>query len=380
MIAKNDRMGLRTWIEVDTRAIAHNYEIFRKLIPKSCKLMAVVKSNAYGHSLVDFSKEISKLGADWIGVDSVVEGFALRREGITLPILVLGYTLPELVHEAAEKNISLTVSDLSFFENLPKGKLSQKIHIHIEVDTGMHRQGFLSEHKETLFSALEKYKDFVKVEGLYTHFAEAKNPSSLEYTKGQISQFLEWKKSFESKGFSLVTHAGATAGTLLYPEADFDMVRIASGLFGLWPSHKLREAFEEKIHLTPILSWRTLISEVKEIEAGESVGYERTYKLSSRAKIAICPVGYWQGLPRSLSNNAEVLLNGKRAKIIGLVSMDMIILDCTDIPEVKVGDVVTLIGYDRDESIDVYELAEHADTGHNEIVTRINPLIKRIYF
>ncbi|MDD4988805.1 MAG: alanine racemase [Candidatus Pacebacteria bacterium] len=401
MITKEMRSGLRTWIEVDTGAIKKNYDSLRGILPKTCKMMAVVKSNAYGHSLIDFSKEISKLGADWIGVDSVVEGFSLRREGIALPMLVLGFTLPELVAEAAEKDISLTVSSFAFFENLPKEKLSKKIvenlvrpgldifrhdfrgakiKIHIEVDTGMHRQGFLRDQKEKLFSVLKRFKDFIEVEGLYTHFAQAKDPSSLEYTRGQISQFLEWKKSFETAGFPLITHAGATAGALLYPEADFDMVRIASGLFGLWPSHKLREVFEKKIKLTPILSWRTLVSEVKEIGAGESVGYELTYKLSSNAKIAICPVGYWQGLPRALSNNAEVLLNGKRAQIIGLVSMDMIIIDCTDIPQVNVGDVVTLIGKDGKECIDVYELANHADTFQNEVITRINPLIKRLYF
>ena len=383
MISPKTREGLRTWIEVDKAAIKKNYEAFRKLIPKHSKLMAVVKSNAYGHGLVDFSENITKLGIDWLGVDSVVEGLTLRKEGVTLPILVLGFTLPEMLDLAVENNISLTVSHSYLLEQIQKKTFAKKLKVHIKVDTGMHRQGFLESDREYLLSLLTACKDKIEIEGLYTHFATAKDPSSLEYTCGQIDMFKRWKEIFMKEGYSFLSHASATAGTILFPEAHFDMVRVGAGLYGLWPSSKVRDSFQDTFELHPTLSWKTLVVETKKISSGAFIGYDMSEKLVRDSVIGICPIGYWHGFPRYLSNTGVVLVKEKRCKILGRVSMDMIVIDLTDVSRVEIGDEVVIIGQSGGEEITAYEFADMGNApnpSHYEAITRINPLIKKLYF
>ena len=306
MIKDSERKGLRTWIEVDTKAIKGDFSVFRKLIPKETKIMAVVKSNAYGHSLLDFSREIEKDGADWLAVDSVVEGLALRKEGIKIPILVLGYTLPELFSDAVKNNISLTISNFESLEKLAGAKLKTASKIHIKVDTGMHRQGFMAGDRAKLLQYLGEHKKSFEIEGLFTHFASAKNPEDMSFTLKQIEEFKKWVAEFKKSGFSPLVHTSATAGALIYPEARFDAVRIGIGLYGLWPAKETQEAFHYKISLEPVMEWKTIISEIKDLKKGEKIGYDLTCELNRNSKIAICPVGYWHGYPRGLSNNGFV--------------------------------------------------------------------------
>lgn len=370
---KNDRNGLRTWLEIDCRAIEKNYKLFRSLIAPKTKLMAVVKSNAYGHGLVDFAKELERLGVDWFGVDSVMEGLALRREGIKAPILVLGYTLPDKFKEATQNDISITISNFETLKALQKNYFPKPLKIHIKVDTGMHRQGFL------LQDLTKVLKLGIKPEGLYTHFAAAKNPAFPEYTKKQIAEFEQWRTAFKKAGLSPVCHASATAGTMIFPEANFDMVRIGIGLYGLWPAKEIESHFANRISLGPALSWKTIISEIKELPKGAKIGYDGTETLQRNSRVAVCPIGYWHGYPRVLSSIGFVLVGGKRARILGRVSMDMISIDITEIKNAKIGDEVVLIGKQDKEEITATEIANLSDTSHYEIVTRLNPLIKRVY-
>lgn len=366
---------LRTWIEVDRSAIKHNYRIFRSLIGKNCLLMAVAKSNAYGHSLVDFSKTISRMGADWIGVDSIVEALALRRKKIKKPILVLGYTLPIYYKEAAENGVSLTVSSLDSLRSIQKASLLKRgVKIHIKVDTGMHRQGFLLKDISSVNSSFLKNPHLI-LEGVYTHFAAAKNPAFPSDTEKQIREFREAVNILEFAGFRFLKHAAATAGTILFPESHFDMVRVGIGLYGLWPSAEVRAYAEDKIHLKPALSWKAVVGEVKELLAGARVGYDFTETLDRPSVVAILPVGYWHGYPRILSSIGYVVIRGRRAKVLGRVSMDMIVVDVSQIKGVRVGDVATLIG----DGVSADELAELALTINYEIVTQLNPLIERVY-
>lgn len=373
--------GLRTWIEIDRKAIRHNYKVFRSLISKNTKLCAVVKSNAYGHNFIEFSKEMSKLGADYFAVDSIVEGVRLRKEGITKPIFVLGYTLPERLQEAADHNIEITVSTLEMLEKIIKlGSSASKLEIHIKVDTGMSRQGFLQKDQKKLMQILSANRKNLQVVGLYTHFASAKNPAFPQETRKQLAIFESWVSAFRKAGFrNLIIHAAATSGTLLYPDSHFDMVRIGIGLYGLWPSKETQAFSEEKIKLKPLLSWKTIVSEIKEIPAGEKIGYDGTEILQKKTKIAICPIGYWHGYSRRLSGIGHVLVKGKRARVVGRISMDMIVLDISKIHGVKVGEEVALIGNQGKEEISVYEIANFDDTTWYETVTRINPLIRRVY-
>ncbi len=362
--------GLRTWIEIDKKAIQHNYEVFRGLIAPDTKFCGVVKSNAYGHGFYEYARELAVLGIDWFAVDSITEGLRLRKEGVTQPILILGYTLPERMQEAVDHDISFSVSN---FESLEAVEKISGAKIHIKLDTGMSRQGFLEKDQEKLFEKLGE-GDFI-IEGVYTHFGAAKNPVFPADTKRQINRFMLWRQLFEEKEYHPLFHASATSGTLLYSEAHFDMVRIGIGLYGLWPSVETEYALKEKITLQPVLSWKTVISEVKEVPQGERVGYDFTETLEKDSVLALCPVGYWHGFSRRLSGIGRVYVNGKKVRVIGRVSMDIIILDVTDVPEISVGDEVELIG----ENVPVAGMATLDDTSYYETLTRINPLIKRLY-
>ncbi|MBI3632171.1 MAG: alanine racemase [Candidatus Vogelbacteria bacterium] len=373
--------GLRTWIEIDQKAIKHNLAIFRSLINPKVKLMSVVKSNAYGHGLYDFTVAIDKLGADWFGVDSLIEGLALRREEVKKPILVLGFTLPERMMEAAENDVSITVSNFEILAAVAKRKSDREIKIHIKIDTGMHRQGFsifnLPKVCKIIAEANKKGANIV-VEGMYTHFAAAKNPSFPHETNKQIELFEEAIKIVECFGFKPIKHASATAGTLLFPRAHYDMVRIGIGLYGMWPSKEVERSLRSRFNLEPVMSWKTIIGEVKKLPEGGGVGYDLTERLPKNSKIAVCPVGYWHGYGRVFSSVGNVLVRGQRARVVGRVSMDMITIDVSKTKGLKVGDEVVIIGKQGKYKITADEMAFISDGVNYEIVTRTNPLIKRI--
>lgn len=381
--------GLRTWIEIDRAAIAHNYKLLRGILSAETKFMAVVKSNAYGHGLLDFSREIEQLGADWLGVDSIVEALALRKAGNKSPILVLGYTLPSKFVEAAEEDISLTISTFDSLEAIEAEhnfnilgdlkKPDKKLNIHVKVDTGMHRQGFLAAEISRVVSKLKslQHKN-ISIEGLFTHFGAAKNPSFPQKTLAQIEKFESWRKAFAEAGFKSLIHASASSGAIVYPQARYDLVRFGVTVYGLWPAPQVRAFAEKDMPLKPVLSWKTIISEVKEISKGEQVGYDFIETLKRDSRLAVCPIGYWHGLPRALSSVGNVLVNGKRARIVGRISMDMITIDVTDIAGVKTGSEVTIIGRAGEEEICAREIADLSETSEYEIITRINPLIKRV--
>lgn len=377
---KQDRQSnVRTWVNIDTRAIRANYRTLRRAIPRSVKMMGVVKSNAYGHNITEFALELEKYGIDALAVDSIVEALALRRAGVKSQILVLGYTLPQMVKSAMGKNIHLTISSLPSLRDFLKVSDTARVPIHIKVDTGMHRQGFMQSEQDEVMDLLLRNKRKIKIAGLYTHFAEAKDPQNKTFTDRQIAQFSMWRKHFTKAGFHLVAHAGATGGSLSFPSGHFDMVRVGAGMYGIWPSPETKKAFDKKFPLKPVLSWKTIISEIKQIAAGERVGYDLTYTAKKKMRIAVCPIGYWHGYPRALSNNAFTLVRGVRAPVIGRVSMDMIVIDVSSVPRVKEGDEVVLIGRSGKEEIFAEDLAKRAGTTAYELLTRLNPLMKRLY-
>jgi alanine racemase len=372
-----DKHLLRTWIELDRSALAHNLGLFRELLPAGCRLMAVAKSNAYGHGLYDFVPAVARLGADWLAVDSIVEAATLREIGVVKPILVLGHTLPARLEEAARLRASLTVSSFESLAALGRSGAGDRIQVHIKIDTGLHRQGFLPAQVPELVSVLRRDHPGLGVEGLYTHFAAAKDPDDTAYTRGQIEAFRQASALFKSAGYRPLLHACATAGAFLYPEAHLDMVRVGIGLVGLWPSLRMKAAFEKKYELRPVLSWRTIISEIKRLPAGAPMGYDLSERLARDSVVGVCPIGYWHGFPRALSRVAEVLVRGRRARVLGNVTMDMITVDLSDIPDVRVQDTVTVIGGDGQEEVTAMELAGRAGQSFYELLTRLNPLIQK---
>ncbi|HEY4476604.1 MAG TPA: alanine racemase [Candidatus Paceibacterota bacterium] len=372
--------NLRTWIEVDTKVLARNYRAFRKLIGPKVKLMAVVKSNAYGHSLIDFSRAMVKLGVDYLGVDSIVEAVALRQEKIKKEILVLGYTQPINFSAAAVGDITITISSLESLRHLVT--MSKLPRFHLKLDTGMHRQGFTPELLSVAIKiwshpkVIEKIYD--RLVGVYSHLAAASSKEHTAATHQQIAVFENALNLLAQAGFlrqSLVKHLASTGGAIAYPDARFDLVRIGLGLYGLWPSDNLRRRFSDEIKLEPALSWKTIVSEVKTITTAGAVGYDFTERIRPGTKLAVCPIGYWHGFPRSLSSVGAVSVRGKLAKVIGRVSMDMIVIDVTRVRGAKAGDIVTLIG----DGLPAERFAILAHTSPYEIITRLNPLIQKFY-
>lgn len=341
--------------------------------------MAVAKSNAYGHGLYDFVPALEAMGADWFGVDSIVEAVTLRKSGIRRPVLVLGYTLPSRYVEAIGLGVSLTISSLESLRALASVRGSIKIKIHLKLDTGMHRQGFLPGQVDELLRYVKRNRRFFNIEGFYTHFAAAKDPNRRDITLSQVEEYERALAKFQAAGFHPLRHVCATAGALNYPEAHYDMVRIGIGLMGLWPSPKTQKAWEKDIPLKPALTWKTIVSETKALPKGAGIGYDLTETLVRDSTVGVCPIGYWHGFPRSLSRVGEVLIRGRRAKVLGSVSMDMIVVDMTGVPGARPGDVVTVIGRDGDAEITPYEVAGKARLSPYELLTRINPLIQKFY-
>lgn len=365
----------KTWIEVDRSAIKHNYETFRKLLKPETKLMAVVKSNAYGHDLVQFSKECQDLGADFFAVDEAREAFILQNAGITKPILILNYIEEDLLQEVVKRQISFVVSNFNILARAIALKSSSP-KIHIDVDTGLGRLGFLEKDKEKLFEVLAR--ENLSVEGLCTHYSYAESPSHNYYTDMQTEIFQKWVDAFLEKGYDPIKHSSAASGCILGEKYHFDMVRIGIGLYGHWGSRELNE-WSKGIELKQAMTWKTLVAEIREKPKGSFLGYDLKKCIERDSIIATLPVGYWQGLTGIMTNLGEVLIKGKRAPIYGRVSMDMTIVDVTDIPGVQVGDPVVLVGRQGSEFISTDELKYRLEMINYEFVTRINAEIPRIY-
>jgi alanine racemase len=369
--------NLRTWIEIDARAAKKNYDTFRKLIGKNVKLWAVVKSNAYGHGLSAFSTIMNRIGIDGFCVDSVVEGLALRRAGIKKYILVLGPTLPARYGEAARKKITVSISTLEGLRALATTKTIPDFHI--KIDTGMHRQGFYLDDLPKVIKIISNSESTIskKLKGVYTHFASAKDINYPGYTEMQFGKLQQARALFLKAGFKNLTwHAAATGGTLCGEKYHLDAVRIGIGLYGLWPSKELEVQRGDKIKLCPVLSWRAVITETKRVKAGEYIGYDLTERVPRDTVIAVLPVGYWHGLPRSLSSLGEAIVNGERTRILGRVSMDMAVVALRG--TARAGDVATFIGRDRKEEIFAWEPSQKSGTTYYEFLTRLNPLMERI--
>lgn len=372
--------NVRTWIELDIKALHHNLKQFLNIIKPKTRLMAVIKSNAYGHGLVCTAQGLLKdtyfKKHGWFGVDSITEGLRLRREGIESPILILGHTLPKLFQEAKEKKLIISVADFASLSQL--NKLKQKPQFFIKIDSGMHRRGFLPEDIDNLIYFLKNNK--VIPAGIFTHFASASSNIHRASSLRQIRTFKNIINIFETSGFkNLIKSMSATGGTLFYPEAHFDMVRVGMGIYGYPPSlPDESKSVPSKIELRQPLVWKTVVAEIKEVPKGSYIGYSLSKKVVRQSRLAILPIGYWHGYDRRFSNKTEVLIKGQRVPVLGLVSMDMVVVDVTGIDTIEVGDEVVLIGRQGKGYIGADELAQKINCSHYELLTCLNPLIKRL--
>ena len=371
--------NLKTWVEISKDALKYNIETVKKLAnpPAGGKIvMGVVKSNAYGHGLVETAKLFLKYRVDWLGVDNVDEAVLLRKAKVSAPILVLGYTPVSLFFLAAKYKIKLTLYGEEIFKQ--PSKFKKNIDFHLKIDTGMSRQGEPLDSLPSYLSAL-KNLGILKIEGIFTHFANADNLSDPSYPRQQLANFYQALQMIKNSGLTpKIIHAAATTGLFALPEATFDMVRVGVAFYGLWPSQEFKSHFSS-FNLRPALSWKTRIIQIKKILKGTPVGYGVTEKVKKDSSIALLPIGYYDGYFRSLSSIGEVLVSGKRCKILGRISMNLSVIDVSAVSDAKVGDEAVLIGQMGSEQVTAEEIAKKLGTISYEVVSRISPLLPRVY-
>jgi len=373
---------MKTWIEINKNNLLHNLLQFRKLVGDGVKIMGVVKANAYGHGLMEVSGAISDK-VDWFGVDSLSEALKLRQVAIKKPILVLGYTELKDLKEAVKNNISLTVYNKETIEKLGKipihnPNLNPKIHIKIE--TGTARQGVLESEILDFIKFVKQFPS-IEIRGLSTHYANIEDTTDSSFAMEQLATFSRVSEILKKEGvIAPLRHTACSAATILFPETRFEMVRLGISMYGLWSSKETKAVAKNKkmeLDLKPALTWKTIIAQIKNLSAGTPVGYGLSERTSRDSKIAILPIGYYDGYDRKLSNVGNVLIRSKRCKILGRVCMNMIIVDVTDLPKVELEDEVVLLGRQGKEEISAEDLAQKIGTINYEVVTRINPLIPR---
>ncbi|MGB2705706.1 MAG: alanine racemase [Candidatus Omnitrophota bacterium] len=363
-----------TWAEIDLDAIRHNTRKIQDILGKDTNIMAVVKANAYGHGIVETSKVLEKLKIGYLGVATLDEALVLRKAKIKLPILILGSVLPEEAEVAVRNNIALTLCSkelLKALVNMAGKKLKPKVHI--KVDTGMGRIGVWHERAVEFIIDAKKHKN-IEIEGIYTHFSIAGRDKF--FTQYQIDSFEEILRALERLGMSIpLRHAANSIACVDWKKSHLNMVRPGIIIYGIYPKRN----FPRRIDLKPTFSLKTKIVFIKNTPPGRSISYGRTYITQSHTKIATIPIGYADGYGRILSNKAEVLVRGRRAPVIGKVTMDQTMIDVGHIKNVKVGDEVVLIGKQKEEEIRVEKLARLAGTIPYEIVTGITNRVPRLY-
>ena len=371
-------------VEISRPALVHNIREFRRRIGPRKKFLAVVKANAYGHGLLEVARLAVGEGVDWFGVNSVDEGVGLRRAGIGVPVLVLGYTPLGALEEAVDADLRLTVYNRETVARLAglAGRMGKTVRVHVKLETGTWRQGVAPRDLAAFVRDIRRRPGLV-VEGLSSHFANIEDTTKHDYPRRQLETYRTACRALEAGGPRVpLKHMSCTASTILFPEPGFNLARVGIGLYGLWPSKETYLSClldrKDPLSLKPVLAWKARIAQVKKVPAGADIGYGGTYRTTRPTVLAVVPVGYFDGYDRGLSNAAHVLVKGRRAPVRGRVAMDFFMADVTDVPGAKLEDDVTLLGADGRERITAEDLASIAGTISYEILARINPLVPRV--
>lgn len=375
-----------SWVEISERALMHNIRAHRSLLGKKTKLMAVVKSNAYGHGmeLVARVAEKSKQ-VDWLGIVSLNEAIELRRAGIRLPILILSYYRPfdlSTLVWGIKHNISFVVygtDQLNILERAAK-KAGKKALVHLKLETCMARLGRFSEDAIKMLKLIRKSSS-PRLEGIFSHFATAEDKNQ-NFLNEQINTYKDFiKKAGELIPKNILQHHACSAAISTAPQSHLSLVRLGIGLYGLWPSPENKVVVNKKhkrFNLVPALTWKTQIIEVQKIPPHTPVGYGRSFITKKPTTMASIPVGYWDGYDRGLGNCGSVLIHGTKCPIIGRICMNISMVDVTGLKNVKAGDEVILIGRQSGGEVSTDAMADKIGTINYEVVTRINPLLPRI--
>ncbi|GAA5347045.1 alanine racemase [Planifilum fimeticola] len=366
-----------TVAEVDLDAIRHNVRQFRKHLPESVRLMAVVKADAYGHGAVPVARAALSAGADCLAVAFLDEALELRAAGVSAPILVMGYTPPRAVGEAIRNNITLTVYSEEVVEALGRqaAREGKSVDVHVKVDTGMGRLGLLEEEMSAFLRHLARFPH-LRIGGLFTHFACA-DESDKGYTRFQYRRLLGFVDRLREAGADApLIHCSNSAAAIDLPEYGHSLVRLGISMYGYYPSEEVNR---RAVRLKPALTLKTRIVRLKRPPAGTGISYGKTVTVDGSRWIATVPIGYADGLSRRLSNRGSALVRGRRVPIVGRVCMDQTMLDVTEAMPAAVGDEVVLYGRQGDEVISVDEVARLLDTISYEVTCAVGRRVPRVY-
>ena len=373
-----DLTQMRTWAEVDLSALAHNYRALRAMAPEGCRFLGLVKADAYGHGAVRIGRKLQELGADMLAVACLAEAVELRQGGVTLPILCLGQTPPQLAGELLEYDVTQTVEDLDTGWALSQAarQAGKALRIHVKLDTGMGRLGFVWNRGEENAKVVEDIAALcalpgLEAEGMFTHFADA--DGSEEYTMDQFTRFLDARQALEERGVTFtIYHCGASAAVLNYPCTHMDMIRPGIALYGFYPAPGMEGL--DGPGLEPVMRVKSRISAVRALPAGSSISYGRTAVLERDSRLAVVPIGYGDGYPRQLSNRAMMEIHGALCPVVGRICMDMCMVDVTDLSQVQAGDVALVYSPEL-----IQKDAELAGTIVYELLCDVTRRVPRVY-
>ncbi len=372
-------MENRTWAEVDLDAIAHNMREIRRITDKNAQIMAVVKADAYGHGFMETAKTLLENGADRLAVAVLQEGKQLRSRGVTVPILILGASGPEDAEDLINFDITPNVFDYEFAKALSyEAEKKEKVtKIHIKLDTGMSRIGFVvddGDHEEIVDEIIKVSKlPYIEIEGIFSHFSTS-DEENREYTELQFKRFMQVVDVLEQRGLHIpIKHICNSAGIMMYPEMHLDMVRPGVILYGMYPSD---EVDKTRLNLIPAMTLKSRITLVKDVEPGRGVSYGKEYITDRTTKIATVPIGYADGYLRKIAKKGRMLVHGVKVPIIGRICMDQCMIDVTNVHNIDKGDEAIIFGK---EGITIDDVAEWLETINYEVACVIGKRIPRIY-
>lgn len=377
-------MVKRTWAEISLNAIEHNYNVIRNKVADGTKVCCVIKADGYGHGAVELSQIYEKIGADFFAVSNIDEGIEIRKGGSKLPIVILGYTPVSEAKNLAAYNISQAVFSLEYAKELSEKCVEEDCicKMHIKVDSGMSRIGFMCQEFPRDEYSVEEICEAcclpnLEVEGLFTHFCVSdEDAEGREFTNKQYENFIHVRDSLKKRGVDIsVVHCSNSGAIEDYPETCCDMVRAGIILYGLAPSSKLAD----RLDLVPAMTLKTVVAFVKEVQKGATISYGRTFTADRKMKIATVPIGYADGFIRQNAKDGYMMVNGKKAKIVGRICMDQTMLDVTDIEDVKTGDEVVVFGTGENGEPTADSLAENTGTINYETVCLVGKRVPRIY-
>ncbi len=375
----------RTWAEINLNKIEHNFKVIKNCTAENVKICCVVKADAYGHGSKELAALYEKFGADFFAVSNLEEAIELRRTSITTPILILGYTPPAYAKTLANNNITQAIVSEEYAQELSQSAVEQgvTVPVHLKIDTGMSRIGIMyqDESRDNALEQALKIIDLpnISVNGAFTHFAVSdEKDEGKEYTEHQIKCFKNLCDDIKKSGKvneNFICHCSNSAAIMDYKYANMDMVRAGIILYGLAPSGKLKN----QIDLKPAMEIKSVIAHIKNIEKGTTISYGRTFTAPHKMTVATVPIGYADGYIRSFGSDGYMIVNGKKAKVVGRICMDQCMVDITDIPNVKIGDVVTVIGKSGNCEISMDDAAAWAGTINYEIACLVGKRVPRVY-